>query len=344
MIYPGILLLIIISIKAIFSAAETAFVYINRAEIKQLSKTDKKAEKIVKLAEDSNKFFGVVEVGIISCEFIASTIVSITYLEYFIDFLKGKNLNTEVASIIAILVITIILSYVMLLFGSLLPKRIARNHPKKTAYSLIPIVWVLAKLNHPFESLIDGSTHIFSKILKVKEESEEKITEKQLKMIISEAKDEGVLETVEKKIFMNTLKANDIAVKKIMVALNDVYMLNIDDTFSKILKIIQNSEYTRIPVYEKNRENIIGIIYIKDIAIKYLEKGIQKKEKVKELIRETTYILKEERLFSALKKLQKNNKMFGIVIDEDRKPIGIITVEDILERLVGKIIDEDDEK
>lgn len=344
MIYIMLLLLAIIIIKSIFSAAETAFVYINHPEIKQLSKTDKKAEKIRILMEDSNKFFGVIEVGIITCELLATAIVSVTFLEYLMAFFESKNLSPEIASLISVIIITVVLAYIMLLFGSLLPKRIARNHPKKIAYSLIPVLWFFTKLNYPFERLIDGSTNIFSKILKLKEESEEKMTEKQLKAIISEAKDEGVLDNIEKKIFMNTLKANDKSVYKAMIPLEDVYMIDINSELSEILNSIKKNKYTRIPVYEGKKENIIGIFYIKDIVIEYTEIGIKNKEQIKSLLRPVNYIYKEEKLFSAFKKIQKNNRMLEFVVDEESKPLGIITIEDILEKLVGNIIDEDDEK
>lgn len=344
MVYPIILLFIIVVIKAIFSAAETAFVYMNHAEIKQLSKTDKKAEEIRVLMEDSNKFFGIIEVGIMTAELIASTIISITYLEYFISYLESKNFSTTTSAVIAIFILTIILAYIMLLFGSLLPKRIARNHPKKTAYTLIPILWIATKLNYPFERLIDGSTRFFSKLLKLQQEPAEKMTEKQLKMIISEAKEEGVLESIQKKIFYNTIKAHDINVKKIMVPLEDVYMINIKDDFSKIIKEIKKQKFTRMPVYEGKKENIIGIFYIKDMLEEYLETGIQDKEQLRALLRKPNYIYKEEKLFSAFKNIQKGSNMLGIVTDETSIPLGIITIEDILEKLVGKIFDEDDEK
>lgn len=344
MAYPIILLVIIIIIKSIFSAAETAFVYVNHAEINQLSKKDKKAEKIRILMNDSNKFFGVVEVGIITCELLATAIVSVTYMEYFMEYLEGKNISSEIAATISVISITIILAYVMLLFGSLIPKRIARNHPKKTAYSLISILWIFAKLNYPFERLINGSTNMFSKILKLQAESEEKMTEKQLKMIISEAKDEGILEVVEKKIFINTLKANDKTVQKIMLPLDEVYMIDINSKLNKILDVIKKNKFTRIPVYDKEKDNIIGIFYIKDVVTKYTESGLQNTEQIKELLRKPNYIYKEEKLFSAFKKIQEDNRMLGIVVDEKSKPIGIVTIEDILERLVGEITDEDDEK
>lgn len=337
-----ILLILIVLVKAIFSAFETALIYINKAEIKQLSKTDKKAEKIKNLLEDSNKFFGVIEVGIITCEFLASTIVSVTFLEIFIKYLYGKNLEIIIADTIGIIVVTLILSYVMLVFGSLIPKKIAKNHPKKVAYKFVSTIWIITKINYPFERLIDFSTNIFSKIFKIEDNTSEKMTEQQLKMIISEAKDEGVLENIEKKIFNNTIKANDVIVQKSMVPLEQTIMIDINWNFEEIIKVIKQSKFSRIPVYDKERENIIGILYLKDAIIKYTETGLKNKEDVKELLRKPNYIFKGERLFSAFRNIQKENRMIGIVTNEICKPIGIITIEDIIEKVAGKITDEDD--
>ena len=155
------ILMIIVIIKAIFSAADTAFTYINRAEIRQLSKTDKKAEKIRILMEDTNKFFGIIEVVINLCELFAGVVVSVTMVEYLIDIFEQKQIGIEIGAILSVVISTIILSYIMLVFGGILPKRIARNKPKKVAFNLINILWIVAKINYPFESLIDFSTDLF---------------------------------------------------------------------------------------------------------------------------------------------------------------------------------------
>lgn len=342
MTFPIILLLIIVGIKAIFSAGDTAFTYINRTEIKLASQKDKKAEKIRILMEDSNKFYGIIEVVINMSELLASAVVSLTILEYFAKYLEIKGFTEVTAMLISVAVITVILAYVMLVFGSVLPKRIARNNPKKVAYKLIPILWIVAKLNYPFERLIDITTDFFSKIFKIKKIPDERITEKQLKMLIKEAKNEGVLEYLENRILLNTLKANDITVNKIMIPLEKSYLINIDDDFSKIVKNIEQNRYTRIPVYQKEKNNIIGIFNVKEAAIRYAETGIKTKEQIKEILQIPQYIDQNEKIFNVFKSLQKNNRMMGIVRNENDMPIGLISVEDILEKLVGKIFDEDD--
>ena len=344
MIYAIMIILGIVGIKAIFSASDTAFTYINRAEINQLSKQDKKAQKIKMFMEDSNKFFGIVEVGINMCELLASAVASITIVEYLAKLLENYKITTELAMLISVMVVTIVLAYIMLVFGGVLPKRIARNHPKKVAYQLLPALWVVAQLNYPFEKLIDVSTNCFSKILKIKKEPVEKMTEKQLKMMIQEAQEEGVLKNIEKRIFMNTLKANNMSAQKAMIPMDKAELLNMEDTLSSMLKKMQENQYTRIPVYQENKNQIIGILNVKDVLIKHLQDGIKSKKEIEELVRIPIFIPKEEKIFTVFKELQRKNQMMGIVVEEDKTAIGLITMEDILEKLVGKIFDENDKR
>lgn len=338
------IIILIVFIKAIFSAADTAFTYLNRAEIRQLSKNDKKAEKIKILMEDSNKFFGIVEVVINMCELLAGAIVSVTLVEYLIDIFQKMQISVNIATIISVVISTILLSYIMLVFGGVLPKRIARNKPKKVAYALVNILWIVAKINYPFEKIIDYSTDLFSKIFKINQESEERLTEKQLKIIIKEAKEEGVLNKIENSIFLNTLKGNNISVEKIMIPLEKASLVNIDISINKMLEKIMKNKYTRIPVFKRVKTNIIGILYVKEMAIKYAQEKIETKEQIEKLLREPQRINKDEKIFKVLKKLQKSNQMMGIICDEKKVPVGIVSVEDILEELVGEIYDEDDDK
>ena len=337
-----ILVLIIITIKGIFSAAETAFTYLNRAEIIQLSKKDEKAKKIKLLIEHPNKFFGIIEVGIIMSELLAAVVVSITVMEDLMGVFEEMNIGANIAAILSVAICTIILSYIMLIFGGVLPRRLARNKPKKVAYNLINILWIVAKLNYPFERIINISTDIFSKILKLKEEPEERLTQRQLKMIIKEAKDEGLLKSMEDRILLNTIKADRIPVEAIMVPLDEAYVININNDLTKILDNILKNKYTRIPMYKKTKTNIIGILNVKEMAIKYAQEKIETKEQLENILRTPQYVKKDEKILDAFKKLQKNNQIIAIVQDEKNVPIGLISIEDILEKLVGEIFDEDD--
>ena len=161
-------------------------------------------------------------------------------------------------------------------------------------------------------------------------------------MILKEAKEEGVLSKLENGILLNTIKANTLTIEKIMVPLSKATLVNIDGNINKMLDTIMKNRYTRIPVFKRIKTNIIGILYVKEMAIKYAQEKIESKEQIENLLREPQRINKDEKIFKVLKKLQKSNQMMGIVYNEKNIPIGLVSVEDILEELVGEIYDEDD--
>ncbi|MFR8103948.1 MAG: hemolysin family protein [Clostridia bacterium] len=343
MIVQILIILIIVAIKGIFSAADTAFTYMNKAEIAQLSKKDKKARKIKILMDDTNKFFGIIEVGINMSELISSAVASMTVVNSLAYIFEKLPISKNMAMFLAALIITFILSYVLLVFGGVLPKKIARNNPKKVAYKLVNILWVVATINRPFESLIDVSNRFFTKIFHIKENKEEKLTEKQLKMIIKEARDEGVVANIERKIILNAMKVNDITVKQLMVPKEKVDFIDIRSDFEEVLKNIGANRYTRMPIYDNSPENVVGVFNVKDIAIQYANNKKVETDLTK-YIRKVKLIHEDEKIFSAFKKLQKDNQVMAVVVDSQKRALGIVTIEDIVEKLVGKIFDEYDVK
>ena len=331
----------ITGVKAIFSASDTAFVYLNKAEINQLSKKDKKAQKIKYLMEESSKFFGVVEMGTNFAELVASSYASVTILNSLSFEFEMLNIPSNISIFIASFIITIILAYILLIFGGILPKRIARSKPKDTAFKLVNIVWIMTKINYPFEKIVNKSMVILSKILKLPNDKQEKLTDKQIRMIITEGREEGVIASIEKKILLNTLKLNDITVKKIMTPREKVNFINADDKFVEVLNNLEIYHYTRIPFYQGDIDNIIGILNIKDIVLEYA-KNRKINRDVKYYLRKPKFIAPEEKIFDAFKKMQKENQMIAIVRDRDSKILGVVTLEDIIEKVVGKISDEYD--
>jgi len=334
-----ILIFIIVFIKSIFSASETAFTYINKAKIHQMSKKNKRAERIYKMLEKNHKLFGITEVGITMCELFASVIAAEVFINKLAIFFMELTLNEVIAKILSIIIITIILSYFLLVFGLLIPKRIARNNPEKTAFALINVLSILSILNYPFEKLINFSTHIICKILGVKENPKDMLTEKEIKMIITEGKEQGIIDKVEKEIVFRALKYNDIFVKDIMKIKEEVDFLNIKSDTKQILENIKKYKYTRIPVFENNKDNVVGILNIKDIILE-LENTKNIEIELNKCIRPVIFIQKKDRITNAFKLMQVNNQVILIVRDENEKVVGIITMEDIIEKLVGTILDE----
>ncbi len=336
-----IILLIIVGIKAIFSAADTAFTYTSKFKISQESKKNLKARQIKKILEDKNKVFEIIEVGIVMAELFASAFVAEVYLSDFSNILVENGVPESFATILATIIITVLLSYILLVFGGILPKRLARNNPEKTAYRLIGILQILAIINIPFEKLIKVSINIFGRMFGLKEEKEEKLTEREIKMILAEGKDQGVVDKIEKEIATNALKFNEISVKEIMVTKENVKFINIRENSEKVIGDIRKCKFTRIPVFEGTKDNILGVLNIKDLIFK---ETINLKEEIniKELLRPVIVVYKSTKISEVFKIMKANRQGMVLIEDKDKKIIGLVTMEDILEKLVGKIFDEYD--
>lgn len=334
---------LMVAIKAIFSAADTALTYLNKIRISQMSKKDKKARKIKAMLEDKNKFFGTIEVVITMIELLASTYTAAVFVNPLIRKITNLPIQVsyEVAVILALAIITIILSYILLVFGGILPRQIARNHPEKTAYRLINTVWIVSKLNKPFEKLVRKSTSIFKTIFGIQTDPKDRLTEKEIKMLIRESKDQGVIDKLEQEILFNTLKLDDITIKQIMIPKEKVTFINIEDTKEEIADKIQKYKYTRMPVYKGSTDNLIGLFNIKDIAIEYTKSNTVDLD-INKFLRKIILVSKDEKVSEVFRMMQLNDQLMVAVVDDKRKVLGTVTMEDILEKLVGNIIDEYD--
>lgn len=336
---------LMVAIKAIFSAADTAYTYLNKIKISQMSKKDKKARKIKTMLEDKNRFLGTIEVVITMIELLASTYTAAVFVNPLA--IKITNLpiqiSYEIAIILSLAIITIVLSYILLVFGGILPRQIARNHPEKTAYRLINIVWIVSKLNKPFEKLVRKSTSIFKAVFGIQTDPKDRLTEKEIKMLIRESKDQGVIDKLEQEILFNTLKLDDIVIKQIMVPKEKVTFINVEDTKEEIAEKIQKYKYTRMPVYKGNTDNIIGLFNIKDIIIEYTKSNTVNLD-INKFLRKIILVNKDEKVSEVFRMMQLNDQLMVVVVDDKRKVVGTVTMEDILEKLVGNILDEYDEK
>ena len=340
MFFKFAVLVFIIGIKAVFSAADTAFTYLNKAKFNQMSKhvrkpSERKILKIKSMLDNKLKFFGTTRIGITLAELFASAFAAEAFVWMLADKFKELGINNSLQYVLSVIVVTIILSYFTLVFGELIPKRIARNKPESVAYKTINIVSICASINVIFERILRVSEKFFSNLLGIKDEPEEKLTERELKLIIAESKDQGMFDTYEKNLLYNALKFDDFKVKQIMKPKEEITYINIADDMEKIKNTIIKSKFTRIPVYEKNKDNVIGILHVKDMLI-------GDTNNIKEILREPLYINKDDRMDNVFRAMQLNNKHIAIVKNVNDKVEGMITMEDILEKLVGNIIDEHD--
>lgn len=340
-----LILVMIVCIKGIFAAAETSFTYLNKAKFNQMSKyakkkTGRKILRIKQLLDNKLRIFGTTKIGMTFAELFASIFVA----ETFVDELEQKfeiiGLETMPGYILSLIIITIILSYITLVFGELIPRRIARNNPEKVAYRTVNIITMCAKINYVFEKILVASENAFSKIFGIKNEPNEKLTEKEIKMIIAEGKDQGILDEDEKRLLYNALKFDDVKIKDIMIPKEKMICINIDSPEEKILEIIGKYKYTRIPVYSGNRNNIIGILNVKDVLLNSIKEKGQINIDLKEILREPTFVKKKENIDEIFRTMQLNSKHIIIIKTEDGRVEGMVTMEDMIEKLLGNIVDE----
>lgn len=334
MVYNLLLLIILIAINGIFSASELAFLKINKYELKNKIKIhDKKAIQINKILSDQSAFLSTIQISITLAGFLASAFAADYFADYFLQIINISFISSSTLRTILVIIITFILSYVTLIFGELVPKKIAINNPYKIACLFIGLISFVKTFFSPLIKLLTLSTNFICKIFKIKE-NEDKITEDEIKKIILLGNTEGVIEEKEKDYILNIFNFNDIEVEKIMTKKEDVVMIDINDDMKNILSTIKESKYTRFPVYDKNE--IIGILNVKDFILNYNEL-----KDLRSIVRTVNKYEYTEKIDDVFRMMQKNNEPISLIYNK-QEMVGIVTIEDAIEEIVGNIFDEYD--
>ena len=340
-----IILVILILLNAYFAASEIAFISLNDAKIeKQAKEGNKKAKQIEKMLKEPSKFLATIQIGITLAGFLSSAFASDTFADKLAPILNSyiPAVSLVIWKSVSIIVITIILSFFTLVFGELVPKRLAMKHYEKISYATIGVIRTISIITAPFVKLLTTVTNAISKIFGVGENEEEAVTEEEIKMMVNQGEEKGTIKEEEKELINNVFEFNDITVSEIMRHRTDMFALDINISNEELLSELSKEEYrySRIPVYDETIDEIKGIIYIKDIL-----KNINKKNfKVKNIVKEAYFISKSRLINEVFKELQKNKMQIAIIVDEYGGTAGLVTMEDILEELVGDIYDEYDKE
>lgn len=339
-----ILLAILTLLNAFFAAAEIAFISLNDAKIDvQAKEGNKKAKKIKSMLENPSKFLATIQIGITLAGFLSSAFASEAFASQLAPILHDliPSLSLGVWNSISIIIITIILSYFTLIFGELVPKRIAMKYCEKIAFASIGVIKTISVITAPFVKFLTFSTNIVSKLFGVSSNEEETVTEEEIRMMVDVGKEKGTIDQEESEMINNVFEFNDTVVSEIMVPRKEIYALDMNLSIAKVLEEItdnDNFRYSRIPVYEDNIDQIKGIVYIKDILLSTRNKSV----KIKNLIKDAYYVPETKPVNELFDELRKNRKQIAIVVDEYGGTAGIVTMEDILEEIVGEIYDEYD--
>ena len=338
-----VILVILILVNGYFAASEIAFISLNDAKItKQAKEGNKKAKQILKMLENPSRFLATIQIGITLAGFLSSAFASDAFASKLAPILNEwiPAVSIGVWQSISIIIITIILSFFTLVFGELVPKRLAMKHYEKISYMTIGVIRAIYVVTIPFVKLLTLSTNLVSKIFGVSEKDEEVVTEEEIKMMVDEGEEKGSIKEEEKNLINNVFEFNDITVSEIMTHRTDIYAIDIDQNLNDLIQELDEYKYSRIPVYEESVDEIKGILYLKDL-LKYLKSN--NNIELKTIIHPAYFVAQSKPINEVFKELQKNNNQMAIVVDEYGGTAGLVTMEDILEELVGDIFDEYDE-
>ncbi len=347
MITEILFLLALVMVNAFFAASEIALISLNDNKIKLMAEGgNKKAQQLVKLLGEPSRFLATIQIGITLAGFMASAFAAESFADPIVAVLKQYNIPVSdgVLKVTTLVVITLILSYFTLVLGELVPKRIAMKKSEGIAFFAVGILSVLSIITAPVVKLLTVSTNFFVRLAGIDPNSEdEDVTEEEIRMMVDVGGEKGTINEREKTMINNIFEFNNKTVSDIMTHRMDLFRVSVDIDLKELINYVKDEKYTRIPVYEGTVDNIIGILHVKDlIFLINVEKNYD--FKIRETIRKPYYVSTGKKIDELFVDLQKAKTQIAVIIDEYGGTAGIVTIEDLIEEIVGNIYDEFDEE
>lgn len=346
MIKQILLQIILIALNAFFAATEIAVISLNEKKVRALAEDgNKKAVKMLKIIEEPTQFLSTIQIGITLAGFLGSAFAADNFAEVLSAAIsKAFNLsadNTKIINTVAVVLVTLILSYFTLIFGELVPKRIAMKHKEKLANSVCGIISFLAAVLKPIIWFLSISTNAVLRLVGIDpHEKEEPVSEEDIVLMLDAGADEGSLDHDDIEYIKNVFKLDKMTAEDVMTPRKSVISISYDASDKEILEIIEEESYSRIPVYEDNPDKIIGILHACDYLLKRNEKNFN----LKSILHTPVFVPETVSLDVLFKDMQTDHNHLAVVVNEYGETSGIVTMEDILEEIVGEIWDERDEE
>jgi putative hemolysin len=336
-----ILIALLTAINAFFASAEMAIVSVNKSKVKKLSAGgNKKAQLLEKLMEDPSNFLSTIQIGITLAGFFSSASAATGISTHLSKVLAP--LTIPYSKEICMFGVTLILSYFTLVFGELVPKRIALKKAEKISLFSVKPIYIISKIAKPFIRLLSFSTSVVLKLTGNNDmDIEERVSEEEIRSLISQSQEDGCIESEEKQMIYSIFEFNDKTSREIMTSRHDMFAIDIDDDLENILEGVINSGYSRIPVYKNNKDNIVGILYVKDLLIKAKKIGFENIN-LKTILHEPYFVSRSMRTNELFKLLKDKKVHLALLIDEYGGIEGLVTMEDLIEEIMGDIEDEYD--
>ena len=321
-------LIVLMLFSGFFSATETAFSCANKIKLRSLSNTNKRAEKVLRLAEEKyDRLISTILIGNNLVNIAAATIATTLF---------AKIITSDVA--VANIVSTVVMTVSVLIFGEITPKLIAKIRPEKTAMSFYPVIIIVYYLFFPLNLLFSGWRWLIIKIFRLK--SDDTITEEEILTMVEEAEEDGTIKTEETNLIRSVIEFDDLEVGDILVPRVNIIAVNVESSMEEIRTVFEKEGYSRLLVYKDSIDTIIGTIHEKDFFNAYLSG----KKSLDGVMQNAYYTTEHAKISKLLKILQKKRIHIAVVTDEYGGTLGLVTLEDILEELVGEIWDEHDQE
>lgn len=337
------ILIILILVNAFFAMSEIALITINDNKMKKLAENgDKRAKKIVRLIENSSNFLATIQVGVTLSGFLTSASASQSFSSNLADALSFLPISKSFISALSTFIITVILSYFSLVLGELVPKKIAMQKSEAISYKVVGILQAVATIFKPFIKFLSASTNFVVKILGFNPNaSEETVTEEEILMMVDVGNEKGVIEKNAKNMIANIFDFDNTTLSEVMTHRTD--MVAVEDTSSirQAVNIAISTGYSRIPVFKEDLDNIIGIVYVKDL-LKYVCDVLPEDTKLVDIMRKPMFVPETKKCDELFAEMTSSKTQIAIIIDEYGGTEGIITMEDLVESIVGNIQDEYD--
>lgn len=345
LIFQIVLLFILILVNAFFAMSEIAIISLNDSKIEKMAENGhKKAKQIMRLTENSSSFLSTIQIGVTLAGFLTSASASQVFAQRLTDAVSPilpDSIPVSLIHSISVVLITLIMSYFSLVFGELAPKRIAMQVPEKISFLAVGPLLFVAKITKPAVKLLSFSTNLVVRIFGFDPNSdEETVTEEEIRMMVDVGQEKGVIEDTQKEMIDNIFEFDDIDVSDIMTHRTDMYAVEANDSLQDVIDISVEQGYSRIPVYDDDPDNIIGIAYIKDL-IQYIGKSLPENG-LRSIMRKAYYVPESKKCGQLFKEMSESHVQMAIVVDEYGGTAGLVTLEDLLESIVGNIQDEYD--
>ncbi|GGM40007.1 hypothetical protein GCM10011351_27710 [Paraliobacillus quinghaiensis] len=345
MVIAIFILVLLILINAFFAASEIALVSLNDNKVKRLAERgDKKAILLDKLLAEPGRFLATIQIGITLAGFLASAFAADSFATPLAESLYdlGVPISLGLLNTIAVIVITLLLSYFTLVIGELVPKQLALQKPEAVSNLAVKPLTILFKISIPIVKLLNFSTNTLVRLFGVDPNAaNDEATEEEIRMMVDIGGERGNIHSDEKVMINNIFEFNDKEVSDIMTHRTEITAIPIDTSLKEVVEIVNEKRYTRFPVYQENIDNVIGVLHAKDL-IQFVD-GDKDSFQLKNIIRSPYFVMETQRIDAIFRDMQLHNVHSAIIVDEYGGTDGLITIEDIVEEIVGDISSENGE-